>query len=657
MNSSSPSTYTSARTFAGYLVLHSTSRTLRHTSTTSHNTQLASRTALHLTAAAPRGPTTAIMTKESLNSDRVNYMIFRYLIDSGYKETAARLQQEWNNPDPEQLSCAPHVPNHALVVLLNRGLLYSVVDRGDAPVDSEDVGAVTGFFGPLTPVSTAAEAADEDDFENARKRQIDNEPAQLSNGPSAKRQRLSNGYENGFESIPMDLDEDANADEHAYPSPEQLPSPVVATLGPEQGTQIDKVSELSTETVFLELSDDQTSRNAVLLQCEWNPRDPTILAAAGTDALARMWTLSRTVGDTDPDAQLKPVFQPHHNLLPGSALPTTLVTALTWSSDGAALALASEPLDDGTSKIEFWTVEGTPYASFNTFESPIISLRWNPTNTACLSLSPEDGGRGTLISIMYPASDVIVRYSMPRHSLHDQSLDAAWTSHEDFVLCGGDVLQALHCVEGVISPTRKYETREGHALSKITFDWRSQLLATASDTGTIDVSTFNELREYGTDALQVWDQSGQCRSFNAHQGVITSLIWQPMPFPHALSDDMERLLASAGEDGAISLWNARSPETKSRGSMTIGSSVVSLAFTPDGAFIAGGTTDRVLIWKVNEHTLPRASWARSDQNGWRTPMSQDSGTDENQYSLSWDANGQKLAYGVNSSLAVINFRR
>lgn len=135
--------------------------------------------------------------------------------------------------------------------------------------------------------------------------------------------------------------------------------------------------------------------------------------------------------------------------------------------------------------------------------------------------------------------------------------------------------------------------------------------------------------------------------------MITSLIWQPMPFPHALSDDMERLLASAGEDGAISLWNARSPDTKSRCSMTMSSAVVSLAFTPDGVFIAGGTTDRILIWKVDEPSLPRASWIRSDQAGWRTPMSQDSNTDENSYSLSWDANGQKLAYGVNTSVGLI----
>lgn len=364
---------------------------------------------------------------------------------------------------------------------------------------------VPGFFGPLTPTSPPAEvaaaAAAGEENENARKRTIDHEQAQIANnnhnhiGPPAKRPRHSNsngGYENGFDPTAMDVDEEPqpqqHGDENAYPSPEQLPSPVVVTIGPDQGTQIEKVSELSTETIFLELSDDQASRNAsVLLQCEWNPRDPKILAAAGTDALARMWTLSRTAAGADPEMQRKPLFQPHHTLLDADALPSTQVTGLSWSSDGEAIAVASEPMEEGTAKIEFWDTEGNAFASFNTFESPVIFLRWNPSNQSCLALSTENEGKGTMITVMYPGENESSRHSLPTHSLHEQDLDAAWTADEEFVLCGGDYLQTFQIMERIISPGRKYETQEGHALSKITYDWRSQLLATASTTGKIDV--------------------------------------------------------------------------------------------------------------------------------------------------------------------------
>lgn len=126
------------------------------------------------------------------------------------------------------------------------------------------------------------------------------------------------------------------------------------------------------------------------------------------------------------------------------------------------------------------------------------------------------------------------------------------------------------------------------------------------------------------------------------------MMWQPLESNPA---DDERLLASGGEDGAISIWNARQPDNKPKCSMTMDTDlpIVALAFTPDGAFIAGATTDRVLIWKVGDHAIPRASWSRAPHPGWLSPkMDSDSEVEETHYSLCWDANGQKLAYGANS---------
>lgn len=86
--------------------------------------------------------------------------------------------------------------------------------------------------------------------------------------------------------------------------------------------------------------------------------------------------------------------------------------------------------------------------------------------------------------------------------------------------------------------------------------------------------------------------------------------------------------------------------------MTIGADlpIVALAFTPDGAFIAGATTDRILIWKVGEHAVPRASWSRTPHPGWLSPKM---GSDEEEtHCLCWDATGHKLAYGANSRVSL-----
>jgi hypothetical protein len=51
-----------------------------------------------------------------------------------YQETAVRLEKEWNVEDPQKLPFAPHVTSHALVAVLNRGLLYNTIERESARV-------------------------------------------------------------------------------------------------------------------------------------------------------------------------------------------------------------------------------------------------------------------------------------------------------------------------------------------------------------------------------------------------------------------------------------------------------------------------------------------------------------------------------------------
>ena len=85
--------------------------------------------------------------------------------------------------------------------------------------------------------------------------------------------------------------------------------------------------------------------------------------------------------------------------------------------------------------------------------------------------------------------------------------------------------------------------------------------------------------------------------------------------------------------------------------MTMGPSIVALAFTPDGAFLAGATSERILIWKVGDHSIPRASWSRTPHLGWLSPRMHTDSEEEDQHCLSWDASGQKLAYGVNSRVS------
>ncbi|KAK3293251.1 WD40-repeat-containing domain protein [Chaetomium fimeti] len=605
--------------------------------------------------------------KELLDTDRVNFLVWRFdCFSLHYRETAAKLQKEWRVHQPHrQFDFASHVNTYALVSLLNKGLIYEDYQRQFAAATHQapcDVPATAeagsrGVFGPLKfqPEMVVDEDEEDDEesepeaepeeIENPRKRAVERQHhRELSHGSPAKRQRLSNGYENGADSAttPMEIDHQPD-NNHAYPSPlegEQAESPLLRTEGPSRGTQVEKVRDLTQGTVFLRLGTDESpeaNENPLVLLCEWNPRDPALLATAGTDALARIWTLPC---GTAPDGEPGHVgsLSPSSLSIVEDDLPkNATVSAMAWSSSGELIALGTEL--GNKSRVSICSVDGTSMHRFDGLDTPVTNLCWSPNNKLLLAISPDLSSGlaspGTLIHISSPSMVNSMSHVLD-HDLPSDSLDATWISETEFLLCGGDLLVSFRCTEQGIVQGREFQTGKDERFSLVEFDWRSRLVATASDKGYIDI----------------WDESGKRRSIPAHDGGITSLKWQPLQ--NDPTED-ERLLVSGGEDGAVLVWNVRNADNKPKYSITMPPplAVNNLSVSPDGALIAVATHDRILVWKMGDHTMPKASWV--PQPGWQSP---NSGTDTEDAipCLGWDCEGQRLVYGSENRLAVISLR-
>ncbi|MBE3048147.1 WD40 repeat domain-containing protein [Candidatus Bathyarchaeota archaeon] len=425
------------------------------------------------------------------------------------------------------------------------------------------------------------------------------------------------------------------------------------TDGPDQGTQIDKVEELAPKTTFLRLRDEDpasaatplgastSSGNApVLLHCQWNPKEPSSLAAAGTDALARVWTVTRATppggmpngnADRPPSSHVNGADQPCYDLVEEGTQGNATTTALAWNWDGTAIAVAT---DYGyKASINIWSSSGAHLQRFEISEPPVIKLRWNPSDAAILAVGVENGS--AVVTVFRAATSNGLSYHLRGHDLANWPLDVAWVSDTDFFVCGGDVLQRLHCTPTSIDLRSNFDTRADDNFTQVLFDWRSNLVATASDRGVLDL----------------WSESGERRSIPAHSGAITAMAWQPLLQTNPPDDERERLIATGSDDCSILIWNARMPDVKPKCFLTMESPIVALAFTPDGAFVAGATCSRVLIWKVGEHAVPRASWSRTPHPAWLSPKANGESDEEDEHCLCWDATGQKLAYGVNSRVS------
>ncbi|CCU77196.1 WD repeat protein [Blumeria hordei DH14] len=549
-----------------------------------------------------------------------------------YPETAVRLQKEWNMQDPQLLSFAPHVQPHALVSLLNRGLLYNMHERGfAAQVCSSKLLPLTIYLPHLPKNLVSA---------------MDTPQARLTKTAAVRLWLILKSMRE--EAIPPEqvTNHDEYADEQAYPSPEQMPTPrpIIVTCGPEKGTQVEAVEDLTSDTVFLELTENSVAQGSVILHCAFHPRNPASLVAAGSDALARIWSLQPQAPSTDqsPLTSDKQMVAAHRNLY-GSGVPiTTQATALSWAPNGQYLAIASQPSDKSLARVDFWLEDASLVSSNNGFESPIIDIQWNQTGTACLTVSPQNDAVDTALTVIYPDQQILIRHTLLGHNLVEQILETTWMTDEKFLLCGGNILQVFNCStqSNLISEERKFEVPEGAMLSRVAYDFHTQLIATASDAGTI----------------YIWGLDQNVHTYNAHQGLVTLLVWQPLPLNHETSSITERLLASAGEDGAISLWNALSSSTRSQSSMTMRSGVSAIEFSPDGLFVAGATNNDIFIWKTNSTHIPRAMWNHNDEVGWQTPQSSEYTPGEEEIcSLSWNSDGRRLAYGINNRLALINF--
>lgn len=314
------------------------------------------------------------------------------------------------------------------------------------------------------------------------------------NGSPTKRARLSNGCENGVDATtPMEIDHAQQQPEptnHAYPSPfegEQAETPAPRTEGPEQATQVEKVSELATETTFIslmeeDLSPDNASARAspILLNCEWSPRDAPLLAAVGTDALARVWNVSRvTAADPVPSHVNGSIVG---NLVPADTPSTALFTNIAWNRDGTAIAVASQNGQPSQTRVSIWDSACNYINSFILPESPLLKLKWNPFLPMILTISPEGGS--TLVSVYHTISGSTVSHML---NLTSDLLDAAWVNEWEFLVCSGDLLKCLKTTEYGIIESKTFSTRPDDSFTQVLYDQRSNLAATASEGGMIDV--------------------------------------------------------------------------------------------------------------------------------------------------------------------------
>ncbi|CAG0913037.1 unnamed protein product [Notodromas monacha] len=521
----------------------------------------------------------------SFTSDEVNFLVYRYLLESGFHHSAFTFGME-SHISQSNINGAL-VPPAALLSIIQKGLQYVEADISLADDGTERE------IDPLSLIDAVVP-----DVLSARQQQCEKQ-AQRQGGQKGKDSPSSPNAaaEDGFDGTAGDTGATGGATVTQNGGGS-------LTGGDVSSIRIGTPGSLST------LPDDTPpgvkipANKSTILRghesevfiCAWNPVTD-LLASGSGDSTARIWNLNTASGEVNglPSSipnQIPPVQQntgpgPHivndsssqlvlrHCIQRGGAeVPSNKdVTSLDWNSDGTLLATGSY---DGYARI--WTTDGKLASTLGQHKGPIFALKWNKKGNYILSAGVDK------TTIIWDAATGLCTQQFAFHSA--PALDVDWQTNTSFASCSTD--QTIHvCKLGMERPIKSFQ---GHTneVNAIKWDPQGQLLASCSDDMT----------------LKIWSmkQDGCVHDLQAHRKEIYTIKWSPTG-PGTANPNVNLILASASFDSTVRLWDVERGVcihtlTKHQ------EPVYSVAFSPQGKYLASGSFDKcVHIWSTQTGQL------------------------------------------------------
>ncbi|KAG1670241.1 F-box-like/WD repeat-containing protein TBL1XR1-A [Nymphon striatum] len=588
----------------------------------------------------------------TFNSDEVNFIVYRYLQESGFQHSAYTFGIE-SHISQSNINGAL-VPSGALLNIIQKGLLYTEAGLTIAEDGTERMMDQLSLIDAVMP-----------DLISSRQQQSNNAKPNVSNPSVCSGVIKNDGNNTNGDDIPN------SAGAHMYVNHNENNNGDGDPLG----------SEISKATIL-------RGHESEVFICAWNPTSD-LLASGSGDSTARIWNMS----DNNPSISNGANQLVLRHCIPkgGTDVPSNKdVTSLDWNCEGTLLATGSY---DGYARI--WTTDGRLASTLGQHKGPIFALKWNKrgnyilsagvdkvmTNDEVTEMLLEDNKElsneilsnwkhfnwkkkietsCTIAPIrtfnikrlseafdhvkkameIFEKKKIQITKEVQKTSIiwdpssgsctqqfafhQAPALDVDWQSNTSFASCSTD--QCIHvCKLGVDRPIKTFQ---GHAseVNAIKWDPQGQLLASCSDDKT----------------LKIWSMKNDTcvHDLQAHNKEIYTIKWSPTG-PGTNNPNMNLVLASASFDSTVRLWDVERGaciHTLTRHTEP----VYSVAFSPNGKYLASGSFDKcVHIW--------------STQNGNLIHSYRGTG---GIFEVCWNSNGDKVgASASDGSVFVLDLRK
>uniref|UniRef100_A0A4W6F0R0 TBL1X/Y related 1 n=1 Tax=Lates calcarifer TaxID=8187 RepID=A0A4W6F0R0_LATCA len=283
----------------------------------------------------------------SISSDEVNFLVYRYLQESGFSHSAFTFGIE-SHISQSNINGAL-VPPAALISIIQKGLQYveaevSINEDGTL-FDGRPIESLSLIDAVMPDVVQTRQQAYRDKM--AQQQAAASAPASATGGSIAGNakngENTANGEENGAHAL---------ANNHA------------------DLMEVDGDVEIPQNKAMV-----LRGHESEVFICAWNPVSD-LLASGSGDSTARIWNLSENSTSSSTQLVLRHCIREG-----GQDVPSNKdVTSLDWNSEGTLLATGSY---DGFARI--WTKDGNLASTLGQHKGPIFALKWNKKGNFILS--------------------------------------------------------------------------------------------------------------------------------------------------------------------------------------------------------------------------------------------------------------------------------